>query len=666
MHYTQPMESKERIITCITNDRVVAHDVFFAHRLANQRGKFQEHIIRAFSSKHLKVLIEAFRGAGKSTIAEDDVSLMICMREFKNGLIIGSSYERAVERLTTIKNEITTNTALIDVFGFLEGSTWKEGKVLFSNGVFLQAYGRGQSLRGVKHMANRPDFCLVDDLEDEESVETPAARDKLRKWFMKVLLPALDAKPRIRFVGTPLHPESLICHVEKDAGWKKFVFPIEYLDTDGNRAATWPDRFPISSIDEIMSTYQRMGMMNEYVQEYMCKADSEAERAFHSAMIKVEPIVRTWQPTYAFYDPARTVGVKSAHTGVGVWSWVNNRLIKWDGYGRNFLPDEMIDDMFRLNEEFHPIHIGVEQDGLEEWLLQPLRSEQRRRGVILPIKAVRAPRGKLSFIKAMQPYYNAGEVTWAKEMPDLREQLLNFPTGKIDVPNAFAYALRMHPGKAIYEDFSVVNIEDDLQSHGSAPFYLATNATDQMVTAALVQFTEGCLRVHADWVLEGGPSDVLRELLEEANLVASRQFKLYAPEQHFDLYRNVGLRQLATRLGYETKKGNGGFAGREAVKVLLKNSAHGIPSMRVSSQARWTLNAFSGGYARKINSDGTVSGEANEGAYRVLTEGLEAFCGVMNISAGQQERGEPHYAMTKGGVRYMTSRPSRYNVYGEV
>src|SRR5207245_723225 len=102
----------------------------------------------------------------------------------------------------------------------------------------------------------------------------------------------------------------------------------------------------------------------EFAQEYMVQAEDPAVKAFTSDMLKVEPTVRTWHATYAMYDPARTVKTTSATTGVGVFSWINNRLIVWDAYGHRWKPDEIISDMFKVDEIYAPITIGVERDGL--------------------------------------------------------------------------------------------------------------------------------------------------------------------------------------------------------------------------------------------------------------------------------------------------------------
>jgi len=47
---------------------------------------------------------------------------------------------------------------------------------VLANGACAQAFGRGQSLRGVKHLDIRPDLVFADDVEEDEHVRTPEAR----------------------------------------------------------------------------------------------------------------------------------------------------------------------------------------------------------------------------------------------------------------------------------------------------------------------------------------------------------------------------------------------------------------------------------------------------------------------------------------------------------
>jgi hypothetical protein len=101
------------------------------------------------------------------------------------------------------------------------------------------------------------------------------------------------------------------------------------------------------------------------------------------------------------YDPARTTKATSATTGWAVWSWIANRLIVWDAGGELWKPDQLVDHIFRINEQYSPVEIGVEEDGLNEWILQPLRHAQLARNTLVPLRAMKAPRGTISFIEAL-------------------------------------------------------------------------------------------------------------------------------------------------------------------------------------------------------------------------------------------------------------------------
>ena len=132
-------------------DRVLAHRVLFAHRHSSRTQPFHEAMIRDWHNVGVPRLLEmAFRGSAKSTIAEEALTLLAGFREFKNGLLIGETYDRACERLHTIRHEMETNEKLQEVFGSLVGATWSDGEIVTSAGVRLLAIGRGQALRGTR------------------------------------------------------------------------------------------------------------------------------------------------------------------------------------------------------------------------------------------------------------------------------------------------------------------------------------------------------------------------------------------------------------------------------------------------------------------------------------------------------------------------------------
>jgi hypothetical protein len=663
---SEPDAEREEAILKLGRDKRLAHRVLFAHRHPNETPPFHNEVIDLWHSDVERALLIAFRGGAKSSLAEEAICIETAYRSFKNCVILGESETRAAERLRAIKHELNTNVYMEDLFGPLgEGSAtvWTDTRVVLSNGVCIQAYGRGQSLRGVKHLDNRPDLLFVDDLEDGESVATPEARKKWSDWFFAVVLPAMapSGERRIRVAGTPLDPDALLENLAKDPRWATLRVPIRSKDpVTGAWVASWPNRFPEEKVEELEADFRHHGKGTIFAQEYMCQAEDQASKAFTADMFRVEPTVRTWHAVYAMIDPARTVRERSATTGAAVWSWIGNRLVVWDAYGNRSKPDEIIADIFRIDEEFHPVAIGVEEDGLNEFILQPLRQEQIRRGYAIPILALKAPKGKIDFIKGMQPFFKAREVIFAHDMPDLRDQLLSFPTGAIDVPNALAYALRMRPGQPMFDTFGAQHIaEGELIALQREPLWLAVNASQTHTTGVLLQYSDRTLRVLADWVREGDPGAVLGDIVAAAGLEAGRPIRVLAGPAHFGPYDTLGMRSAAVRIPTELRRGGDPVAGRQEIRAALVRFQHGQPALTIATRARWTLNAFAGGYARQVIKGGMLAEEAADNVYRTLVEALEAFAALIRGGVSEETGAPRHYASTKDGRRYLTSMESR-------
>jgi hypothetical protein len=678
-------DPREQLILDLGVDHALAHQLLFAHRHPDVTPDFHYEIIRDLHSDHPRVLEMAFRGAAKSTLAEEFIVIEACYRRFRNFIICGESATRACERLAAIKHEFDFNEHIRFLFGDLHGPVWNEDKIVLGNGVVIQAFGRGQSLRGTKHDDVRPDGCLIDDVEDEESVNTMEGRDKAQRWVMRTLLPALAPGARVRMLASMLDPDCLAVRLQKlamatgEKTWIARSYPWEFIGPqgskeEGERVPAWPGRFPLSHIDRTRAEYVSGGMLNEYQQEYMVEAVDPSTRVFSSSLFKIEPRVRTWEPVYAVYDPARTVKASSAHTGKVVISWVGNRLIVWEADGQLWLPDRIIEDVFAVSDDYHPVAIGVERDGLEEFLMQPLRAEMTRRRQIIPVVPLKAPVGKLTFIRSLQPFFAAGEIIFTKSFPVLEQQLLSFPTGRNDVPNALAYALRMRPGLPVYDNFGFKNVQESIATIQGNSCYIVLNATRQVTAGALVQLVNNSLRVLSDNVQEGDPGTVLTDILTNLSLRSepfqgsglnrSAHFEnrpqVFAPPQHWQPYDAIGLLPAAGRAQVRLSTGGSVTAGREELRRRIDAEAHGGPALLVSTVARWTLNALAGGCVVNSGPSRQIAMNSDTGPYAVLMEGLESFAAVVaGMRAGDSED-KPNYAIDARGRRYLSARAQHH------
>lgn len=661
--------NKAEILKRFRADRGLAHRVLFAHRHKNRSPAFHRHILDAWSCPAGRVGIEAFRGAAKSTIAEEYIIAGAAMREFRNCLIVGETYDRACDRLKAVRHELEHNEDLIELLGPQVGDIWTEARIVTTNNVIIQAAGAGQSLRGIKYLQYRPDLVFCDDIESKEEVSSDKARDDLFAWFMEVLVPLLDPEGRIRMIGTPTHPNCLVERFRKSPAWQFQVFPIvipheegftiPVASLPGTWEAMWPDRFSPERVCAMATEYAQSGAMQSFLQEYMCRAEDERTKPFlRSHMIPALP-TPAWVPAWAMVDPARTTKATSARTGYAVWSWVGSRLIVREAYGRFHKPDEIINEIFRIDAAFRPVYVGVEADGLEEFIFQPLRSAMADRGLSVPIKSIRAPRGKLDFISALQPFFASGEATMEMDRcADLVDEMLSFPTGRMDVVNALAYALRLRPGQPVYEDFSREHVVDASDLHQHVGSTLVVHATPSHVAAVLVVVSGGVMQVKAAWRLERPAMEVLGDVVHEAVQAVGGPVKVAAPADHFTQFSPTGL--LAASRKFRVPLDRLPLVGKssEALVPWLRQRRRGQPAFRVGNDVRWVVGGLAGGYAREARPDGRVGLAPEESPYRLPMEALEAFAAMMARGVEDASRDETlPWTSTADGRTYLSSRP---------
>lgn len=626
----EKLSEHEQALLDLSKDRRLAHSVLFKHRHPLETPPIHGEMVDDFHSAIQKLVDEAFRGAGKSTIGEEGTCIGALFNDFFNCVIVSSTERRAAERLEAIKHEIENNDLIIELFGEQTGAIWQANKVVLQCGVCIQALGVGQAVRGIKHHQFRPDFLWIDDIEDEESVKTPEACHERLKWLYSTLLPVCAKDARIRVTGNRLSPDAVVTKLADDPSWVSRRYPISYVDIEtAEEKATWPEFRDMEWIRTTRLEYERLGLDQAWASEYMCEAISQAVKPFKLEDYRVSPRVRTWEAVYVMYDPAKTTKNlrHQSHTAKVAFSWVGNKIVVWDGWARPIPPSELIDDIFKSDREFSPVAIRVEENGLEEWLNEPLRFEQARRRVFLPhLGPMRAPRDKDAFIRSLQPWFSSAQVEFAKEISEARSQLINYPSGRKDWLNVLAYALKLRPGDPIYEGFGPEHIVEDLDANYRSKRYLCLNADGTCVAGVLVQF-DGILSVIADWILSGDAYQCVGDICRMASLVGGA-IDVVVPPKESDQFRNKGVIAALNRIPRDYEIGYQPESGRAEIRDLLA-MRRARPLLLVNGEASWTLRAFSGGYHKKAGVDGLPE----PGAYATLMEALESFAGQMRLGA---------------------------------
>ena len=110
----KPENEREDLFYQLGTNHRLAHQFLFKHRHPDTTPPFHYQIIDDMHGEHTRVLELAFRGAAKSTIAEEYIAIDCCFGRFKNFIIVGESFTRAAERLAAVKHEIDFDASKLD------------------------------------------------------------------------------------------------------------------------------------------------------------------------------------------------------------------------------------------------------------------------------------------------------------------------------------------------------------------------------------------------------------------------------------------------------------------------------------------------------------------------------------------------------------------------
>ncbi len=414
------------------------------------------------------------REFGKSTKAMIYVMWALIHRHKKFVLYISKSHDHAVKLVGPIKREFEANEMLRDVYGDLRADKWTEGEMEFSNGSKLLAVGRGQTVRGLKYLNHRPDLVILDDIEDDESVENKELRLKLHEWLDKQVIPGVDSKKgTVSAFGTILHPVSLLAEISaKQNRAEKYAnfLPLFYGALDANDESIWEEKFSTEQLlaerkrDFYTFAQERMnqpipigsGMFKREYFKYFTERDGiitledGTSVSLANCNIYMTCDIAMTQKEYSDYTVLLITAV-SPKNHMFVLDYTRER---WED------PDRIIAEMFRLHKKYPQIRfVGVEEVAAQRWLIVNLRKEMDRLGYYdFAVRGLKADKDKVRRISQLQPRFENHSVHIKAHMNELEEELMLFPkSAHDDVSDALAYVLQLaQPGEATDEEASAV------------------------------------------------------------------------------------------------------------------------------------------------------------------------------------------------------------------
>jgi predicted phage terminase large subunit-like protein len=430
-------------------------------------------------SDHKYVAIAAPRGHAKSTAITLGYGLAtLLFRERKFMVIVSDTESQASMFLGMMKQELTENQELIDLFGIKRNDKGEvdlskkdsETDVIIQfkekiNGIDsfrIVAKGAEQKLRGLIWNGSRPDIIMCDDIENDELVMNQDRRKKMRNWFNGALVPSLADRGVIRMVGTILHSDSLLenfmpnpsdklTHSTPLKQWtsrRKVWQAIKYRAHDRDfKILLWPEK---KTPEQFRMLYEQAcadGTTDTYSREYLNFPIDESISFFKRAdfLPRTEDDKRTKLNYYVAVDLAISEEETADYSVFLVAGVDENKMLHVVDVIRERLDGrDIVETMLHLQRTYNPVAMGIEDMQVSKSIGPFLNEAMIKQNTYISLyKLKHGGKDKLTRARSIQARMRAHGVKFDKDADwffSFEQECLTFPRGKNDDQvDAFAY-----------------------------------------------------------------------------------------------------------------------------------------------------------------------------------------------------------------------------------
>lgn len=419
---------------------------YFPHYCMCDNGTFQNEAARYVKAhRNLKAVFKWPRGHAKSTHFDIMVPLWLKFQEETQihvMVVVGKSEESACTLLGDLQAELQFNKLLIRDFGEqYNAGNWEEGQFVTLDGTAFFARGRGQSPRGLRYRQSRPDYIVIDDLDDDELCRNPARVHLLTDWVKEALFGALDGgRGRFIMVGNLISKCSVLANMAATPG----VYLSEVFARDRQGQPVWKEKWSKKELDEME---EFMGY-RAFQKEMMHNPITEGA-VFRQDWIRYKKTCRLsdYECIVLYIDPSWKSSGKNDYKACKVWARPRRGL---KGYSHTelhhlkaFVRQCSVSEMVRWIYDFHEslpegvvCYYYMEANFMQDMILDEFTQEGNLRGYQLPLcPDKRKKPDKFARVEVISPLWERGFVFYnekEKDDPDMKvgiDQTLSFEKG---------------------------------------------------------------------------------------------------------------------------------------------------------------------------------------------------------------------------------------------
>ncbi len=452
-------------------------DYYFPHWTVNpESGKATPcarfHIDAAnkiLKNRNLKAGFMWHRGAAKSTNMDVFIPMWLMIqerREINVMVLVGKSEDNARTLLGDIQAELQYNQRFIADWGEqYNAGSWEEGEFVTRSEVAFFARGRGQSPRGLRYRSHRPDYVVIDDLDDDELVESPARVSKLFDWVRSALFGTLDGgRGRFFMVGNLIAKNSVL------AKWcdLKAVHVTRVNIYDHAGAVSWTAKWTPAEVQAIADVQGYRAFQKEYMNNPVIEG-----AVFRNEWIRWgrRPAWSKFSELVLYIDPSFKGSTKNDFKAAKLWGKAGTQLYHLRAFVRQCSVADMVRWCYDLFEWCRDQSIAprwyMEANFMQDTILDEFRREGDIRGYQLPITGDRRRKpDKFQRIEAISPLWERGFVTYDDTQRDDPDMLAG-----IDQTLAFEKGMRGHDDAPDADEGAIWLLQRDSRTKSFNPSF---------------------------------------------------------------------------------------------------------------------------------------------------------------------------------------------------
>lgn len=431
-------ETQDNRINRARNDYAFFVEYYFPHYATAKCAEF--HIKTANRIKNnpqCREILMWARGHAKSTHSNILIPLWLKIQKengFRVMVLVSKNQDNAITLISDLQAELEHNRRYIHDFGpQLKYGSWEEGKFVTKSDHAFFALGRGQSPRGLRYRQFRPDYIIVDDLDDDELCRNPSRVEKMHDWVLEALFGSMDmGKGRFIVAGNLISRTSVLAKLSENKSFH--VSKVNALDKSGN--PSWKEKY---NIEDIKKTIETLGYRKSQ-KELFNNPIVEGAVFKQEWLIWTKPLAFSkYQRLIGYIDPSLKNTKTSDFKAIMIVGSTGKELHILKAFVRKCSVNEMVrwvyDFASKLPEnvicEFY-----MEASFAQDLILDEFDKEGHNRGMLLPIrKDSRHKPDKHARIEAISPLFERGLIKLnilEKNNPDMNtfvEQLLSFEKG---------------------------------------------------------------------------------------------------------------------------------------------------------------------------------------------------------------------------------------------